>query len=446
MELSPFNINVDFKDEDHIELLKKQILSGQELEIVIDETGKVIDGGHSLAAYQQLEREPKNISKLKFNSDADKIAFSRRRNSNRLQQEPTRYTRSIFKELQFRFTVDSEDETKRILRRLSNLQKPSTQTKENTMDRTYHNIMVGVFKQEKIKWQSFVANNIPYLDFPVWLADMVDSGQLSGSQGLIINNSVLIENTNLQRRVAKLAVGKSVEWTRQFVKEALDFKPKIETTWFFQQKSRVFGDPQYPGHCNGELVRNVLHYWTEEEDLVVDPMAGSGTTIDVCKLMNRKCLAYDINPVRHDIVKHDVQNGFPEEAKDCSLIFLDPPYFQKKQPDYVSESVSSLQRTEFLSFMAKLAKDCYETNCETVVLLVSDFIDRNYQTSGTILTSEYWRFFREAGFADSNRIQCPYPFTALRNAISGHDVAKAKKEGEMINTTRDLYIFRRPTE
>ena len=53
--------------------------------------------------------------------------------------------------------------------------------------------------------------------------------------------------------------------------------------------------------------------------LVVDPMAGGGTTLDVCESMGRRCLAYDLHPVRPDIHQHDVNDGFPPEASGCDL-------------------------------------------------------------------------------------------------------------------------------
>jgi hypothetical protein len=40
-------------------------------------------------------------------------------------------------------------------------------------------------------------------------------------------------------------------------------------------------------------VQHTLYYYTEVFDIVIDPMVGSGTTIDVCKLMLRRHLTDD---------------------------------------------------------------------------------------------------------------------------------------------------------
>lgn len=48
--------------------------------------------------------------------------------------------------------------------------------------------------------------------------------------------------------------------------------------------------------------------YTEPGDLVCDPMAGSGTTIDVCREERRRVIAFDIVPTRKDIIQADARN------------------------------------------------------------------------------------------------------------------------------------------
>jgi len=77
--------------------------------------------------------------------------------------------------------------------------------------------------------------------------------------------------------------------------EGLDCKPRPYDVWNFLAPHELFGY-EYPGRVPGQLVLQLLYFFTRQGDLVVDPMAGSGTTVDACLLMNRRCLAYDINP------------------------------------------------------------------------------------------------------------------------------------------------------
>jgi len=52
---------------------------------------------------------------------------------------------------------------------------------------------------------------------------------------------------------------------------------------------------------------NLIWRYTEPGDLVVDPMCGSGTTIDVCKEEKREVVGLDISPVRPDIIQSDAR-------------------------------------------------------------------------------------------------------------------------------------------
>jgi DNA modification methylase len=54
-------------------------------------------------------------------------------------------------------------------------------------------------------------------------------------------------------------------------------------------------------------------------------MAGSGTTIDVCKEEGRRVIAFDIVPTRPDIIQADARN-LPLEDNSVDMIFVDSPY------------------------------------------------------------------------------------------------------------------------
>ncbi|MDP3064876.1 MAG: DNA methyltransferase, partial [Chloroflexota bacterium] len=108
---------------------------------------------------------------------------------------------------------------------------------------------------------------------------------------------------------------------------------RFADVWSFVECDRRFGH-DYPGRIPGQIVQHVLYYYTNVFDVVVDPMAGSGTTVDVCRSMLRRYRAYDLKPVRADIKKHDIKAGLPDETKGCNLIFVDPPYGDMNEADY----------------------------------------------------------------------------------------------------------------
>jgi len=215
------------------------------------------------------------------------------------------------------------------------------------------------------------------------------------------------------------------------------FTPRPYTVWNFAKCDEHFGVPDFPGRIPGQIVQNVLHHFTNENDFVVDPMGGGGTTYDVCSAMNRRCAVFDVEPIRKEVQKHDVRNGFPEAAKNCDLIFLDPPYYKKLEKEERYKFKHIQDRYEWLNFMAKLVKDCHEALHPKgiVALLISDYIDDEH----SILTCEYYNMFVDAGFKAINRIQTPLS----TQQYAKHDVKKAKDNKELLNISRDLYIFRK---
>jgi hypothetical protein len=76
-------------------------------------------------------------------------------------------------------------------------------------------------------------------------------------------------------------------------------------------------------------VDNLLYLYTKPLDVVVDPFAGSGSTIDICKKRLRRYFVSDRKPVperEHQIRKHDLIDGLPKAPwKDVKLVYLDPP-------------------------------------------------------------------------------------------------------------------------
>src|ERR1700704_3604499 len=84
-------------------------------------------------------------------------------------------------------------------------------------------------------------------------------------------------------------------------------------------------------------VANLLWLYTQPGDIVVDPFAGGGTTIDVAKRMGRRVWASDLHPSTPTlpIHEHDATDGWSAEApRKADLVILDPPYWQQAKGRY----------------------------------------------------------------------------------------------------------------
>jgi adenine-specific DNA-methyltransferase len=85
------------------------------------------------------------------------------------------------------------------------------------------------------------------------------------------------------------------------------------------------GSKEYAGATPSWVIWQLLTRYTREGDLVVDPMCGSGTTLDVARDLDRRGLGYDLSPSRPDIFRADARKLPLEDAK-ADFVFIDPPY------------------------------------------------------------------------------------------------------------------------
>lgn len=214
----------------------------------------------------------------------------------------------------------------------------------------------------------------------------------------------------------------------------LEYPPKPWDVWNYK-RDKLYG-VEYPGSIPAGIVFNTIYFYTEPRNLVVDPMAGGGVVGDVCKVTKRECLMFDIQPSRDDITQHDLNNGFP--VKDADLVFLDPPYYKKKEKDYGEKSISSLDRKEYLLFFDKLAHDIHNSRAKKIAFLMSDYTD-DEEVSKHIFIWEYVKMFEAAGWIPIRHIMAPIATTAIHPDF----VVKFRKSKKLGRLGRSLVIFRR---
>lgn len=210
--------------------------------------------------------------------------------------------------------------------------------------------------------------------------------------------------------------------------------------WQFPTSNDLFGS-DYPGRIPGQMVAHVLYFYTQPGDLVIDPMVGSGTTLDVCLAMGRRCYGFDAHPLagRPDIIQHDAaEKGWHERTAQASLIFWDPPYYKKVDTGYGDKSISRLNRADYLAFFERMAKGIPAKFKGRLAFLCSDYNDEA-DPSENIFYWEYVNLFAAAGWYPERRIQTPLSTQQVHPDI----VNKFRESRRLARLNRDLLIFSR---
>jgi DNA modification methylase len=191
--------------------------------------------------------------------------------------------------------------------------------------------------------------------------------KLLGFLDLFVPQSTLIHNEDSvdDETVALIMQEKEKIRKRVDERDIEDEIPLIEATtfWDFPRQSYGLtpkGDNKYPGVTPALIIYNLIWRYTDPGDLVVDPMAGSGTTLDVCREEKRRCICFDIAPPRPDIIKNDSRN-IPLEDNSVDMVFVDSPYGDNVRynddPNCIGKISSESE--EFYDELEKVMKECY---------------------------------------------------------------------------------------
>ncbi len=137
---------------------------------------------------------------------------------------------------------------------------------------------------------------------------------------------------------------------------ATDFTPPIYNIWKQQEKSK---GSEHFGNSEVRWLDNLLYLYTSPFDVVVDPFAGGGSTIDLCRKRLRRYFVSDRQPIperERQIRTHDVNEGLPKLPRweDVRLVYLDPPYWAQAKGQYSNDKtdLANMPLEEFNKVLA----------------------------------------------------------------------------------------------
>jgi hypothetical protein len=203
--------------------------------------------------------------------------------------------------------------------------------------------------------------------------------------------------------------------------KALNWGLRNWDNWYFNDVDHRFGD-DWPGRIPAQLVAHTLFYFTRQNDLVFDPMAGGGVVADTCLAFNRKCWSFDLSdraktrPEIEPFLWNQKTPVWPvKTGKKPDLIFFDPPYFKKMADHYMKGSISDFTRSQYLKFFQNLfclMRDNSKPSTR-MAFLNADFRDfqgisaLDENPDNAVLLLDYMKLLEKSGWQITHLIDCP---------------------------------------
>ncbi|MDH4070805.1 MAG: site-specific DNA-methyltransferase [Ignavibacteria bacterium] len=220
------------------------------------------------------------------------------------------------------------------------------------------------------------------------------------------------------------------------------FDLKERNVWSFDTPDPRFGRSGYKGRLPGQVIANALYYYTSPGSVVVDPMAGSGTTGDILEALpyfgDRKVRMYDLNPSDSRIERANILlTGIPEQSGSVDYLFLDPPsefYPGGEDADFSPE----LARSETMMSMKSLMRE--SNRILKSGGRVSILVECTTGTYGTIdFPYEVNALARELGLKQIGKVYLPRRSDSSRKIVTGGEGLRP-----MASDCREMLTFEKP--
>lgn len=221
----------------------------------------------------------------------------------------------------------------------------------------------------------------------------------------------------------------------------VDFDPPLYNVW--KQQEKTLGSGHF-GNSETRWLDNLLYLYTKPFDIVVDPFAGGGSTIDICRKRFRRYWVSDRKPIverEKEIRQHDLTNGLPPlpRWKEVSLVYLDPPYWKQAEGKY-STDPTDLANMPIEAFHDTLAKTINgflkKLPPGAVVALILQ--PTQWKAPDHEFTDHVAEMIRRVDAKIANRIQAPYE----SQQCNAQMVEWAKANRQILTLSREIVVWR----
>lgn len=219
------------------------------------------------------------------------------------------------------------------------------------------------------------------------------------------------------------------------------FSPFLYNIWNTQSNEN---GTKHFGNFPEIFMENLLYYYTEPFDVIYDPFAGGGVTIDACKNWLRKYYCSDAQPIelrKNEIKQWKIQDGLPDDLPSPDFVFLDPPYWKQAEGKYSNDEndLANISLEDFYKNIELLIKNIRKKMKEGYVAFVIS--PTQYPNEDHVFEDHIIKIidiFNKNKFTEVMRYILPYS----TQQYNGTQVNVAKDEKFCLSINRDLVVFR----
>lgn len=242
-------------------------------------------------------------------------------------------------------------------------------------------------------------------------------------------------------KVDRATINRWISGKKQEIGKCTIFPESLQIYNIWNIGTRAKTEDEYPGRLPLDVMENLLYYYTNPFDIVLDPMAGGGTTVTCCKKMSRRHMCYDFvgNPL-NSIKQHNILAGLPKKKNFIpDMIFLDPPYWQQMDKyTGLPGNLKNMPLEKYYLEMDKIIKNSYSILRDNGILaVIVSPTQKKYKIYD--LQHMFYQSCEKHKFTFINRIIVPYS----TQQVSGAQVKQAKEGKYMLKLYRDLLIFKK---
>jgi len=294
--------------------------------IEVNQAKELIDGWHRWTAHKKAEAEKIKATVTTTGSDAELLELAIERNASHGLQLSQEDKRDMARKIYHATAEKDRDPKKKQLAKLLSVS-----------ERTVRDWLSRIDKDSKEARDKRI--------FELWLAcyTQEDIAEKVGCGRHDVDN-VLRKTADLPENAKPAALH-------------ADLDPPLYNVW--KQQEKTAGASHF-GNSEVRWLDNLLYLYTKPLDIVIDPFAGGGSTIDLCRKRFRRYWVGDRKPVverETEIRKHDLTDGLPDlkgRWSDVRLVYLDPPYWKQAEGQY-SKDDSDLANMPLDEFNETLA-------------------------------------------------------------------------------------------